>query len=95
VRSAEDCAGPKRPLARPYSPRQDRQTLHFRHEAVTHALHLLGYVGSKDNKEGQMFDELTSDLLDLTATVRGAGRELFASVIDCCSCCCSGCLYSC
>ena len=42
-----------------------------------------------------MFDELTTELLDLTASVRGAGRELFAAVIDCCSCCCTGCLYRC
>jgi len=42
-----------------------------------------------------MLDGLTSDLLDLTATVRGTGGELFAAVIDCCSCCCCSCLFFC
>jgi hypothetical protein len=42
-----------------------------------------------------MFHELTDELLDLTASVRGGGRELFAAVIDCCSCCSCGCLFSC
>jgi len=42
-----------------------------------------------------MFDELTNELLDLTATVRGGGRELFAAVISCCSCSCCGCVYDC
>jgi hypothetical protein len=35
-----------------------------------------------------MFTELTSELLDLTATARGRSRELYAAVIDCCCCCC-------
>lgn len=42
-----------------------------------------------------MFTELTRELLDLTATGRGGRTGLFAMVIDCCSCCCSGCLVSC
>jgi hypothetical protein len=42
-----------------------------------------------------MFDELTSELLDLTASVRGGQLGLFAAVIDCCSCCCCGCMFSC
>ena len=37
-----------------------------------------------------MFAELTSELLDLRASTRGAGAALFAMVVDCCSCCCCG-----
>jgi hypothetical protein len=37
-----------------------------------------------------MFDELTSELLDLRASTRGAVGALFAMVVDCCSCCCCG-----
>ena len=40
-----------------------------------------------------MFNALTNELLDLTATVMGERRDLFAAVIDCCSCsscCCWG-----
>jgi hypothetical protein len=36
-----------------------------------------------------MFDELTRELLDLTAEVKGEVRSLFAMVVDCC--CCSSC----
>ena len=46
-------------------------------------------------KEVTMFTELTSELVDLTASVRGGRLELFAALIDCCSCCCSGCLVHC
>jgi len=35
-----------------------------------------------------MFDELTRDLLDLTASVKGETRSYFAMVLSCCSCCC-------
>jgi hypothetical protein len=44
-----------------------------------------------------MFDRLTNDLLDLTASVQGERRGLFAAVIDCCSCssCCCACMVSC
>jgi hypothetical protein len=35
-----------------------------------------------------MFEELTSQLLDLRATTLGDGRQLFATVQDCCCCCC-------
>jgi hypothetical protein len=35
-----------------------------------------------------MFEELTSQLLDLRATTLGERRELFALVQDCCCCCC-------
>ena len=35
-----------------------------------------------------MFEELTSQLLDLRATTLGDGTQLFAMVQDCCSCCC-------
>ena len=35
-----------------------------------------------------MFDELTSQLLDLQARTLGERRELFALVQDCCCCCC-------
>ena len=38
-----------------------------------------------------MFDELTTDLLELTAEVRGARHAFFAINIDCCTCsCCWG-----
>jgi hypothetical protein len=42
-----------------------------------------------------MFRELTRELLDLTADVRGESRSLFAFVIDCCSCSSCGCLFWC
>jgi hypothetical protein len=42
-----------------------------------------------------MFTELTTELLDLSATVRGEPRTLFAAVIDCCCCCSCGCLFLC
>ena len=42
-----------------------------------------------------MFDKLTRDLLDLTSHVRGDAQAAFAMVFDCCSCCCSGCVYDC
>jgi hypothetical protein len=35
-----------------------------------------------------MFDELTHDLLDLTASVKGERQSYFAMVLSCCSCCC-------
>jgi hypothetical protein len=41
-----------------------------------------------------MFDQLTRELLDLTAEVRGARTNPFALVIDCCSCSCCVC-YQC
>jgi hypothetical protein len=41
-----------------------------------------------------MFEELTHELLDLTATVRGERTGLFAAVIDCCcSSSCGGCFF--
>lgn len=42
-----------------------------------------------------MFSELTRDLLDLTAEVKGEAGSLFAMVIDCCSCSCCGCVFWC
>ena len=42
-----------------------------------------------------MFKELTPELLDLTAEVKGETGSLFAMVIDCCSCSCCGCLFAC
>ncbi len=42
-----------------------------------------------------MFEELTRELLDLTAEVKGEPTSLFAMVIDGCSCCCCGCLFWC
>ncbi len=42
-----------------------------------------------------MFKELTAELLDLTATVRGEAGEHFAASVDCCSCCCCACLWIC
>ena len=43
-----------------------------------------------------MFDELTDELLDLTASVRGTADSHLAMVVYscCCSCCC-GCLFFC
>jgi hypothetical protein len=38
-----------------------------------------------------MFEELTSQLLDLRAGTLGRPGGLFAMVLDCCSCCCSCC----
>jgi hypothetical protein len=36
-----------------------------------------------------MFRELTHDLLDLRAEVRGPAASFFAMVVDCCCCCSS------
>jgi hypothetical protein len=46
-------------------------------------------------KEGVVFTEMTRELLDLTAEVKGEERSLFAMVIDGCSCCCCSCLWFC
>lgn len=35
-----------------------------------------------------MFNELTRELLDLTASVQGAQAGRFAFLVSCCSCCC-------
>jgi hypothetical protein len=35
-----------------------------------------------------MFEELTQQLLDLRASMRGPVPAAFAMVISCCSCCC-------
>ena len=42
-----------------------------------------------------MFDELTRELLDLTAEMKGEATSLFAMVIDCCSCCSCACVWFC
>jgi hypothetical protein len=44
-----------------------------------------------------MFDQLTHDLLDLTASIRGERTGLFAAVLDCCCCssCSCGCVVAC
>ncbi len=42
-----------------------------------------------------MFDELTRELLDLTASVKGKSGAHFAMVIDCCCCSCCGCVFWC
>jgi len=42
-----------------------------------------------------MFKELTRELLDLTAEVKGEAPSLFAMVIDCCSSCSCACLFFC
>jgi hypothetical protein len=42
-----------------------------------------------------MFKELTNELLDLTATVRGETASHFAMVIDCCSSSSCSCLFFC
>jgi len=36
-----------------------------------------------------VFDGLTCDLLDLTASVKGGRAARFAMLASCCSCCCS------
>jgi hypothetical protein len=38
-----------------------------------------------------MFEQVTSQLLDLRATALGRPTGLFAAVIDCCSCSCTCC----
>jgi hypothetical protein len=42
-----------------------------------------------------MIEELTRDLLDLTADVKGEPESFFAMVIDGCCCSCCGCLFLC
>ena len=42
-----------------------------------------------------MFDNLTRELLDLRAAVRGEASSLFALVFDCCSCSCCACVFDC
>ena len=42
-----------------------------------------------------MFQELTQELLDLTAEVKGEPASLFAMVIDCCCSCSCACLFLC
>ncbi len=42
-----------------------------------------------------MFNELTRELLDLTAEVKGEATSLFAMVVDCCCCSCCGCVWLC
>jgi len=42
-----------------------------------------------------MFNELTRELLDLTAEVKGERTSLFAMVVDCCCCSCCGCVWLC
>ncbi len=42
-----------------------------------------------------MFDELTRELFDLTASVKGKSAARFAMVIDCCCCSCCGCVFWC
>jgi hypothetical protein len=42
-----------------------------------------------------MFHQLTSELLDLAAEVRGDVRPPYAMIFDCCSCSCCGCVVNC
>lgn len=42
-----------------------------------------------------MFDELTRELLDLTASLKGTSATRFAATIDCCCCSCCGCIVRC
>lgn len=35
-----------------------------------------------------MFESLTEELLELTATAKGAGAAYFADTLSCCCCCC-------
>jgi hypothetical protein len=53
---------------------------------------MLGYVVEIDNGGGSMIEQLTSELLDLTATVQGTPGGRFAMLAVCCcsSCCCGG-----
>ena len=46
-------------------------------------------------EEVHVFKELTNELLDLTATVRGESPSHFAMVVDCCSCSSCACLFFC
>jgi hypothetical protein len=52
-------------------------------------------AGETTTKEVQMFHQLTSELLDLAAEVRGDGRAPYAMSFDCCSCSCCGCVFDC
>ena len=42
-----------------------------------------------------MFERLTSELLELAASVQGRGAQAYALVLDCCSCSCCGCIADC
>ena len=42
-----------------------------------------------------MFTELTREMLDLTAEVKGEAASLFAMVVDRCCCSCCGCVLFC
>jgi hypothetical protein len=42
-----------------------------------------------------VFNQLTRELLDLTASVKGSPAARFAMVIDCCCCSSCGCLAGC
>jgi len=66
-------------------------SLHIRHRVDTDTSRFRRYVGRNDNttKEVSMFDQLTRELLDLAAEVRGDRSRAFALIIDCCSCTCS------
>jgi hypothetical protein len=52
-------------------------------------------AGETTTKEVQMFHQLTSELLDLAAEVRGDSRAPYAMSFDCCSCSCCGCVFNC
>ena len=70
--------------------------MRFRLTLVTDTSQLARYVGCIDNEGGvRMFQELTRELLDLTAEAKGEAPSLFAMVIDCCSSCCCACLFFC
>jgi hypothetical protein len=42
-----------------------------------------------------MFDELTREMLDLTASFKGEAAARFAAVQVCCCCSCCTCLFDC
>ena len=42
-----------------------------------------------------MFEELTRELLDLTASVKGKSAARYAMVVDCCCSCSCACLFFC
>ena len=47
--------------------------------------HMSRYVVYNDNGGRDMFDKLTNELLDLTATVQGRPAGAFALLVICCS----------
>jgi hypothetical protein len=55
-------------------------------------LHFLRYVGLIDNGGGEVFVQLTEELLDLSVSVKGRNAGAFAMLLACC--CCSSCCFT-